>query len=41
MPVNQVAAVKDRQARKIFERRRDQIIVTANPADGWIRIETR
>jgi hypothetical protein len=41
MPVDQVAAVKDRQPGKIFERRSDEIKIIPNPADGWIRVETR
>ena len=41
IPVDQVAAVKDRQSRKIFKGRGDQIIIFANPANGRIGVTTR
>ena len=41
MPVDKVAGMKDRDARKILKGRSNQIVVLAFAADRWIRIETR
>jgi hypothetical protein len=36
--MDEVAAVKDRQAGKIFERGGDEIIILSHPANGWVWI---
>jgi hypothetical protein len=40
-PVDEVTAVENRQAWKIFKGGVDQVIVPAHPADGGIGIEAR
>ena len=35
-PVNQILAVIDRNAGKIFEGRSYQIVIVANAADAWV-----
>jgi hypothetical protein len=38
-PVDEVTAVEDRQAWKIFKRGVHQVIILAHPADGWVGIK--
>ena len=40
LPVDQIAAVKDRHTGEVFERTGDEVVVPANPADAGVGMES-